>query len=83
VRDALLVATGEMHGFQQHEYEQYDTLGLAERVRHRQVTSEALLEVAIARVEVRNGTINAVVRLIRQTPGKASGKKAMPSRCRR
>src|SRR5215831_3732112 len=55
------VAGGEkaMPGFT--EYEQYDALGLANLVRQRQVTAEELLEAAIARVEARNPTVNAVV----------------------
>jgi hypothetical protein len=47
--------------FQEGEYEQYDALGLAELVRQRQVTPLELLEEAIARVEARDGTVNAVV----------------------
>ena len=47
--------------FQKAEYEQYDALGLAELVRQRQVTPQELLEAAMARVEARDGTINAVV----------------------
>ena len=43
------------------EYEQYDALGLAELVRQRQVTPQELLEAAIARVEARDGSMNAVV----------------------
>ena len=43
------------------EYEQYDALGLAELVRQRQVTPQELLEAAMARVEARDGSINAVV----------------------
>jgi Asp-tRNA(Asn)/Glu-tRNA(Gln) amidotransferase A subunit family amidase len=43
------------------EYEQYDALGLADLIRQRQVTTAELLEAAIARVEVRNPTVNAVV----------------------
>ncbi|HSX80438.1 MAG TPA: amidase [Candidatus Saccharimonadia bacterium] len=43
------------------EYEQYDALGLAELVRQRQVTPQELLEAAMARVEARDGRINAVV----------------------
>ena len=47
--------------FQKTEYEQYDALGLAELVRQREVTPQELLEAAMARVEARDGTINAVV----------------------
>lgn len=43
------------------EYEHYDALGLADLVRRREVTAEELLEAAIARVEARNPTVNAVV----------------------
>ena len=43
------------------DYEAYDALGLADLVRRRKVTPEALLDAAIARVEARNPTINAVV----------------------
>ncbi len=43
------------------EYENYDGLGLAELVRRGEVTSGELLEAAIARVEARNPTVNAVV----------------------
>ena len=43
------------------EYEAYDALGLADLVRRRQVTPTELLDAAIARVEARNPTINAVV----------------------
>src|SRR5262245_28071653 len=42
------------------EYENYDALGLAELVRWRKVTPVELLEAAIARVEARNGVVNAV-----------------------
>jgi Asp-tRNA(Asn)/Glu-tRNA(Gln) amidotransferase A subunit family amidase len=42
------------------EYEAYDALGLADLVRRRQVTPAELLEAAIARVESRNRTVNAV-----------------------
>ena len=48
-----------MHAFP--DYERYDALGLAELVRRREVTAEELLEAAIARVETRNPTVNAVV----------------------
>lgn len=44
------------------EYENYDALGLADLVRRRQATPLELLDAAIARVESRDGTINAVVR---------------------
>jgi Asp-tRNA(Asn)/Glu-tRNA(Gln) amidotransferase A subunit family amidase len=42
------------------DYERYDALGLAELVRRRAVTPEALLEAAIERVEARNPAVNAV-----------------------
>jgi Asp-tRNA(Asn)/Glu-tRNA(Gln) amidotransferase A subunit family amidase len=42
------------------EYEGYDALGLAELVRRRQVSAGELLDAAIARVEARNPSINAV-----------------------
>ena len=42
------------------DYEAYDALGLAELVRQRKVTPAELLEAAIARVEARNATVNAV-----------------------
>jgi Asp-tRNA(Asn)/Glu-tRNA(Gln) amidotransferase A subunit family amidase len=43
------------------EYEQHDALGLADLVRKGKVSPAGLLEAAIARVEARNGTVNAVV----------------------
>ena len=43
------------------DYERYDALGLADLVRRREVSAEELLEAAIARVEARNPTVNAVV----------------------
>jgi len=43
------------------EYEQYDAMGLAELVRQRQVTPQELLDAAMARVEARDGRVNAVV----------------------
>ena len=42
------------------DYEQYDALGMADLVRRRKVTAAELLEAAIARVEARNPTVNAV-----------------------
>jgi amidase len=48
-----------MSGFA--DYEHYDAVGLADLVRRRQVAAEALLEEAIARVEARNPSVNAVV----------------------
>jgi Asp-tRNA(Asn)/Glu-tRNA(Gln) amidotransferase A subunit family amidase len=48
-----------MTGFS--DYEQYDALGLADLVRLRRVTPEALLDAAIERVEARNPAVNAVV----------------------
>jgi Asp-tRNA(Asn)/Glu-tRNA(Gln) amidotransferase A subunit family amidase len=47
-----------MSGFA--EYESYDALGLAALVRQRKVSPAELLEAAIARVEARNGAVNAV-----------------------
>ena len=47
-----------MSGFA--EYESYDALGLAELVRQKKVTPAELLEAAIARVDARNGAVNAV-----------------------
>ena len=43
------------------EYEHYDALGLADLVRRRQVSADELLDAAIARVEARNPSVNAVV----------------------
>ena len=43
------------------EYEKFDGLGLAELVRRKQTTPEALLETAISRTEKRNPELNAVV----------------------
>jgi amidase len=48
-----------MNGFS--DYERYDALGLADLVRRRQVSAEALLDAAIARVDGRNPSVNAVV----------------------
>jgi Asp-tRNA(Asn)/Glu-tRNA(Gln) amidotransferase A subunit family amidase len=42
------------------EYDAYDALGLAELVRGRKVSPAELLDAAIARVEARNATVNAV-----------------------
>jgi amidase len=42
------------------EYEAYDGLGLAELVRQKHVSAAEMLEAAIARVEARNGAVNAV-----------------------
>jgi amidase len=47
-----------MSGFT--EYENFDALGLAELVRHGQVTPDELLEAAIERLEERNPAVNAV-----------------------
>jgi Asp-tRNA(Asn)/Glu-tRNA(Gln) amidotransferase A subunit family amidase len=55
------------------EYERYDALGLAELVRRGQVTPEELLEAAIARVEARNGAVNAVVMPLYDYARKAIG----------
>ncbi|HZS32867.1 MAG TPA: amidase [Methylomirabilota bacterium] len=43
------------------DYEAYDAVGLAELVRRGKVTPTELLDAAIARVEARNPTVNAVV----------------------
>src|SRR6266446_1875832 len=43
------------------EYEQYNALGLADRVRREEVTPSELLEAAIERAESRNPAVNAVV----------------------
>jgi amidase len=43
------------------DYEQYDALGLADLVRRGKVTPAELLEAAIARVDARNPTVNAVI----------------------
>ena len=43
------------------EYEQYDGLGLAELIRKKEVTPEALCEAAIERIEESNPEINAVI----------------------
>jgi len=43
------------------EYETYDALGLAELVRTKQVTPAELVEAAVARIEQRNPSINAVI----------------------
>lgn len=48
-----------MSGFS--EYESYDAMGLAELVRNGDVTAAEVLEAAIARSEVRNPALNAVV----------------------
>jgi Asp-tRNA(Asn)/Glu-tRNA(Gln) amidotransferase A subunit family amidase len=42
------------------DFEAYDALGLAELVRQKKVTPAELLEAAIARVQARNGAVNAV-----------------------
>jgi Asp-tRNA(Asn)/Glu-tRNA(Gln) amidotransferase A subunit family amidase len=42
------------------DYEAYDALGLAELVRQKKVSPAELLEAAIARVQARNATVNAV-----------------------
>jgi amidase len=44
-----------------HEYAEYDGLGLAELVRHREVSAGELLEEAIRRVEAVNPSLNAVI----------------------
>ena len=43
------------------DYERYDALGLAALVREKEVKPEELLEAAVARMEERNPTLNAVV----------------------
>jgi Asp-tRNA(Asn)/Glu-tRNA(Gln) amidotransferase A subunit family amidase len=43
------------------EYERYDALGLADLVRRREVSSDELLDAALARMAARNPAINAVV----------------------
>jgi amidase len=43
------------------EFERYDGLALAELVRRKEVTAGEILEEAIARIEVRNPIVNAVV----------------------
>jgi Asp-tRNA(Asn)/Glu-tRNA(Gln) amidotransferase A subunit family amidase len=43
------------------DYEHHDALGLADLVRRKLVTPEALLDAAIERVEARNKVVNAVV----------------------
>ena len=48
-----------MSGFS--EYESYDAMGLAELVRNGDVTAAEVLEAAIARCEVRNPELNAIV----------------------
>src|SRR5687767_6886867 len=53
------MGVASMSGFA--EYEHYDALGLADLVRRRQVTADELLDAAIARVEARNPSVNAVV----------------------
>ncbi len=47
--------------FSHNEYEQYDATGLAALVRQGQVTPQALLEAVIARIEARDGRVNAIV----------------------
>jgi len=56
------------------EYDNYDALGLAELVRSKQVTPEALCEEAISRIERINPKINAVV-----TPMYEDGRRAAAS----
>src|SRR5262249_23297513 len=53
------VSGGWMSGFA--DYESYDGLGLADLVRRGKVTPTELLDSAIARVEARNPSINAIV----------------------
>ena len=59
-----------MTGFS--EYEAYDAVGLADLVRRRKVTPTELLDAAIARVEARNPTVNAVVLPSTTSPGRRS-----------
>jgi Asp-tRNA(Asn)/Glu-tRNA(Gln) amidotransferase A subunit family amidase len=53
------------------DFEAYDGLGLAELVRKKLVTPEALLAAAIERVEARNGAVNAVVMALHDHARKA------------
>ena len=53
-----MIALPAVSGFA--EYDAYDAVGLADLVRRRQVSPAELLEAAIARVEARNPTVNAV-----------------------
>lgn len=46
------------------EYLSHDARGLADLVRTRQVTADELLELALARIDALNPTVNAVVRLM-------------------
>jgi amidase len=56
------------------EYAQYDGLGLAAKVRSREVSPRELVEAAIERIERHNPTINAVVhRAYDEARGAASG----------
>ncbi|AXK40376.1 amidase [Crenobacter cavernae] len=48
-----------MKGFT--DYEDYDGLGLAELIKKREVSAEEVLDAALARIDARNGTLNAVV----------------------
>jgi amidase len=43
------------------EYDEHDATGLAELVRTRQISAEEVVEAAIARIEARNPSLNAVV----------------------
>lgn len=43
------------------EFDQYDGLGLAELIREREISAEAVCETAIARIEALNPKLNAVV----------------------
>ena len=43
------------------EYESYDALGLADLVRHGEVTASELLDAAMARASDRNPSLNAIV----------------------
>jgi Asp-tRNA(Asn)/Glu-tRNA(Gln) amidotransferase A subunit family amidase len=50
-------------GFDQ-DYDRFDALGLAELIRRGDVKASEVVDEAIARVEARNGDLNAVVRMI-------------------
>jgi amidase len=50
---------GKMDTFK--EYDQYDGLGLAELIRKKEISAEAVAETAIARIEALNPKLNAVI----------------------
>lgn len=57
------------------EYAEFDGLGLAERIRKRDVSAAEVLEAAIERIERHNGKLNAVVyKAYDEARGVASGK---------